>query len=296
MKTTYPNLSNNLGSIVIGLGNVSRISSLALLMTGLLWGGVAQAQINLSPLSIDVQAKKGQASGVIDISNTSNSVFRARIYAEPFTYDRENGFKVLTTSPNDLRPYLRFSPQELNLPPGELRRVRMTVKLPANLPDGEYRVMIFTEPLTDLSTDKKANTATIVTRIGSALYVRQGNVKANITVDSAGWNQDRNLVQLLVRNSGKASTQSFANWSLSQGGKVLQTGETPKMTTIAEGERYLVLQNNKPQKTALPAGIYQLTGKLTSGSENQQSQAFSFSINITPAGKKTTLSMPISEH
>jgi P pilus assembly chaperone PapD len=221
-----------------------RISSAASIATALCWGAVAQAQINLSPLSIDVQAKGGQAQGVIDVRNTGNTVFRARIYAEPFTYDRDAGFKVLSSSPADLRPYLQFSPQELNLPPGGVRRVRMTVKLPANQLDGEYRAIIFTEPLTDLSTGKKAdNTTTIVTRIGSALYVRQGDPKPNIAVDSASWNPATSRVQLLVKNSGTASTQNAANWSLSQGGKVVQSGETPLATVIGQSDRHLVMES-----------------------------------------------------
>jgi hypothetical protein len=274
-------------SILPRVANTACVRGTALLMTGVLWGGIAQAQVNLSPLLIDVQAQGGQARGVIDIRNTSDRVFRARIYAEPFTYDRETGFKALKSSPTDLRPYLQFSPQEINLPPGALRRVRMTVKLPTTLPEGEYRAMIFTEPLTDLSSGQKANTTTIVTRIGSALFVHQGNVNANLTVDRADWNAQIDGFQLLVRNSGKASIQSTANWSLSQGGKVIQTGETPLSTVIAEGDRYLGLQIDKSKGAALPTGTYQLTGTLTSGRETKQDRAFSFNVTVPPASKKT---------
>jgi hypothetical protein len=47
-----------------------------------------------------------KARGVIDIQTASNNQFRAIIYAEPFTYDRNSGFKTLTSTPTDLRPYL----------------------------------------------------------------------------------------------------------------------------------------------------------------------------------------------
>ena len=49
---------------------------------------------------------------MINISNNSNKPYRARVSLSPFTYNQE-GLQVLQSSPNDLTPYLTFSPREL---------------------------------------------------------------------------------------------------------------------------------------------------------------------------------------
>ncbi len=46
----------------------------------------------------------------------------------PFTYSK-NGFKELESSPNDLTPYLIFSPRELEIQPGKKRRIRVLTRL-----------------------------------------------------------------------------------------------------------------------------------------------------------------------
>jgi hypothetical protein len=105
MKLKNRHLSTNFRSIFSEIGQIARASGAALTIAALCWGDVAQVQINLSPLSIDVQSKSGQAQGVIDVKNTGNTVFRARIYAEPFTYDRDTGFKTLTSTPFPPKEY-----------------------------------------------------------------------------------------------------------------------------------------------------------------------------------------------
>ncbi|NES23355.1 MAG: P pilus assembly protein, chaperone PapD, partial [Symploca sp. SIO3E6] len=125
------------------LTTASRLSGY-LLSAALLWGGAAQAQMRISPLVIEVEAQRGQAQGVISVTNTSNEAFRARVYAEAFTYDRDTGFAILTSSPTDLTDYLQFSPRELTIPPGVTRRVRLISRFPPSLPEGEYRAVVFT--------------------------------------------------------------------------------------------------------------------------------------------------------
>ena len=73
-----------------------------------LFPAAAKAQMSVSPLVIEAKAERGQAQGMITISNTSKTPSRIRIYAEPFTYSRDAGFQTLSSSPNDLTKYLQF--------------------------------------------------------------------------------------------------------------------------------------------------------------------------------------------
>lgn len=256
--------------------------------TALLWGGASLAQVSLSPLKIEVQTNRGQAQGVINITNTSNETFRARVYAESFTYHRDKGFENLPSSPTDLRPYLQFSPRELVVPPGTTRRVRLNARLAPNLPAGEYRTMIFTEPLKqNVSTDGKGNTTKIITRVGSAFFVRKGDVRPKLAVDSARWNSEAKKLQMLVRNTGKASAYTSVKWTLKQGGTVVKTGETPDAGIVPDGDRNLILNPSPKEQLALAPGTYQLSGELLWGESNDKSkQPFKLDLTV-PAGTTT---------
>jgi hypothetical protein len=264
----------------------------------LLSGGTSQAQINVSPLLIEAQINKGQTQGVINIRNTSQEPIRARIYAEPFTYNRDTGFQLLPSIPNDLRSYLQFSPREVNIPPGGMRRVRLFVRLAPNLPDGEYRTMIFTEPLEgniiEKSRNNSGNVATtiteVTTRIGSAFYVRKGKLTSNLVVDSSSWNHQTNRLGLLVRNTGTASIQANISWTLKQGQTVIHKGEAPATTILTGGERNIILpfdQQNQQQNQkniTIPPGTYQVVGKLNWGIDNKNT--LPFNVNVVIPGAK----------
>lgn len=84
----------------------------------------AQAQIRYSPLIIESTAEQGQARGIIEITNGGNQPFRGRIYAEPFTYNRD-GFVSEKSNSQDLTPFLTFSPREVVIAPGQTRRIRL---------------------------------------------------------------------------------------------------------------------------------------------------------------------------
>lgn len=234
-----------------------------LLSTAFLWMGTAQAQVSLSPMIIEMQSRRGRAKGVINITNTSNETFRARVYAEPFTYDRDKGFQVLESSPSNLKPYLQFSPRELVIAPGATRRVRLNARLAPNLPNGEYRTIIFTEPLKqNIVKDGKGNTTRIVTRVGSAFFVRKGDVSPNFAVDGVKWNSEKKQLQVLVNNSGKASAYPTVKWTLKQNEKTIKTGKSSNTGIVPQSKRNIVLNYSKEDKLTLASGKYQLTGEL----------------------------------
>jgi hypothetical protein len=149
--------------------------------------------------------------------------------------------------------------------------------------------MIFTEPLVDFSTNNgEASETKIVNRVGTAFYVRKGNIQPNLKIDSLTWNRNINKLQLLVRNSGKASTQATATWSAKLGGKVVRTGDSLSTTVIAEGDRQLFLQTSPSDPAPLAPGNYEVSGTLTAGQGKKQAQNFNFKVTVLPINKKLT--------
>lgn len=225
-----------------------------------------QGQVSISPLTIEVQAKRGQAYGVITVGNNSQKAFRARVYAEPFTYTQDTGFQTLTASPTDLKSYLQFSPAELVVPAGVERRVRFIARFPPSLPDGEYRAIIFTQNLKEVSsTDGSGNKIGITARIGVAVYVRIGDIKPNFSVESARFNPQQNQIQLLVRNTGKASAGPTIDWTLKQGETTIKIGKVNPSWIVPESSRNLTLLDLNKDQPGLTPGNYQIKGKLQWG-------------------------------
>lgn len=246
---------------------------------------IAQAQIRYSPLIIEANAEQGQARGIIEITNGGKQPFRGRIYAEPFTYNR-NGFVSEKSNPQDLTPFLTFSPREIVVEPGQTRRVRLVTQFLPSTPTGEYRAVIFTEGLEEVQTQGQY-TVGIKPRFGITVYVRQGNTVPNLSVQSASFNPQTKQIFLLVNNKGNASTFPNTVWTLKQGGNTVATGETKDYTVIAGGERSVAIDFLGRDKKVV-AGEYQLTGELVWGNrENPQKLPFNVNVQITSEAATT---------
>jgi len=247
------------------------------LSTLALFPSAVKAQMSVSPMVIESKAERGQAQGMITITNTTNAPSRVRVYAQPFTYQRDTGFQILKSSENDLTPYLQFSPRELTIQPGKSRRVRLISRLAPSLPEGEYRAVVFNETLKE-SKDGAGNNIALTTRIGVTFYVTKGNVSPQLTVDSASFNAKQKQIQLLVRNSGKASVLPKVNWTLRRGDTVVKTGKVDANAVLAGSDRNFLL--NYPQKSDLSPGNYQLSGDLVWDKGSKKNQ-IPFNVNIT---------------
>ncbi|MBD2100864.1 P pilus assembly protein, chaperone PapD [Leptolyngbya sp. FACHB-261] len=252
-----------------------------MLSAALLWAGSAQAQLGISPMIVEVQANRGQAQGTINISNTSNAELRARVYVEPFTYSRDRGFEVIPSNPSDLSPYLQFSPRELTIPPGVTRRVRFIARFVPSLGNGEYRAVVFAEPLTETTgSNGSGNNVGIITRIGATVYVRNGELSPQPVAESASYNVERNQLQLLVRNAGQASVQLTGSWTLKKEGSTVRTGNLEQISLVAQSERNLGLSNSSPEQALLQPGSYELAGNLTWGGSDSK-KAVPFNVTLT---------------
>ncbi|MBE8965499.1 P pilus assembly protein, chaperone PapD [Nostocales cyanobacterium LEGE 12452] len=265
--------------------------SLAAVSAGLfaliLFPVAAKAQMSVSPLVIEAKAERGQAQGMITISNTSKTPSRIRIYAQPFTYSRDTGFQTLPSSPSDLTKYLQFSPRELTVKPGEVRRVRLISRLAPNLPDGEYRAVVFNETLSE-SKDAAGNNVTLVARIGVTFYVRKGNLSPQLAIDGASFNPEQKQIQILVRNHGQATVLPSLNWTLRQGQTVVKTGQVDTNAVVANSDRNFLLNYPNKNQPALKPGQYQLTGELFWGEDSKKSK-LPFNLNITIPTQAATL-------
>ena len=242
--------------------------------------GEAQAQVGLEPMVIQSEVNRGQAQSVLTVTNPSAQPMRVRVYAQPFTYDRDAGFTLLTEDSDDLTPYLQFSPREFVVPAGERQRVRVVGILPPSLPELEYRAVIFTEALPE-GPATGTSTAAIKTRIGSTVYFYQSDADLALSVVSGEWDAESRKIRLLVNNVGDVSVRPNAKWTLRRGGEALASGESGSTTVVEGRDRLLQIAYSEAEQGILLPGEYEITGELVwlSGSE-QSSQPFSTSFVI----------------
>lgn len=241
---------------------------------------IVQAQIKISPLVIEKEARQGTARGVINITNTSNEAFRARVYTSPFTYN-QNGFEELKSSSQDLSPYLTFSPRELLIQPGQTRQIRAISRFLPSSAKGEYRAVIFTEDLEEIQTKNGQQTIGVTPRMGVTVYVRHGDVTPNLKVESASYNPKTKKIALQVKNSGNATARPKINWNLKNSAGNIANGRENAYTVIAEGHRNLQIDLSKNEKE-IAAGNYKLAGELTwREGDNDKSLPFNVDLNIS---------------
>jgi len=233
-----------------------------------LWLNVAQA-FKITPMVIETNATRGMASAMITVTHTGNETTYLRISSEPFTFNADN-LELLKTSSQDLSHYLVFAPRKLTMKPGQSRRIRLNVRFLPSTKPGEYRSVIFTEP-TKQSGERQMG---VVPRIGVAMYVRKGDIKAQLSVLNATY-KDKHIV-LRAKNTGKATARPRVHWILSKSGQKIATGRNGgKLTVIAEGERNLRIDDNKfPEIKSLKSGTYQISGELAWGAREENSLSF----------------------
>ncbi|MBP0021534.1 MAG: P pilus assembly protein, chaperone PapD [Cyanobacteria bacterium SBLK] len=233
---------------------------------------LALAQLGVSPIVLEIQARRGQSQGFISIYNTGNEPYRARVYAQPFTYDRDRGFQTLPETPLDLTPYLQFTPRELVVQPGQNRRVRLIGRFPPSLAEGEYRTALMVEGLDPITIiDGAGNTLNIVQRIAATVFVRNGELEAELVVDRAFWNPQTRQITILVQNLGGASARPGIEWLLLQAGTEIDRGQISPEIILAGGDRHLAITYAEGEEIPAP-GTYQLQGELVWHENNYRRQ------------------------
>jgi P pilus assembly chaperone PapD len=234
---------------------------------------------NISPLVTISDTKGSQAKSSINVSNSGATPLRMRVYAEDFTYTRTTGYVAKSKHEYSAIPYLQFSPQELTVPPGVTRNVRVGITLPPSAPDGEYRAAIFVEELReqDVKNDAPNNERRVVmlSRVAAVFFVAKGGVKANLQVNSAVWNARQKNLNIVLTNQGKKSAYPNVLWKISQNGKEVADGSILGVVSQSDTDREVTLRT-KDKNLSLPSGKYQLSGEIV----NSGQKPVPFSIGV----------------
>jgi hypothetical protein len=237
--------------------------------------------ITVSPMVTINKLKGAQSRASFSVTNNSQIPIRTRIYAQDFDYQAEKGYVKIANHPNSANPYLQFSPKELVIPPGVTRDVRVNITIPPSKADGEYRVAVFTEDLTERKiTDPNNKYITIIRpQIGSIFFISKGSISPQLTAVSVAWNPETNKPRLLLKNQGQSSAYPELAWKLQQGNTEIASHSILGIVLQAGRERMIDLK--LAPETKLTPGIYTLVGEI----DNKDGKTIPFSLSVTVPAK-----------
>jgi P pilus assembly chaperone PapD len=256
------------------VGLMATMASIVTLATPL------QAQIfsmSLSPMVTIQKLNNARSRATFSILNKGSQPVRIRVYTQDFEYDKERGYMKTADHANSASPYLIFSPKELVIPPGVTRDVRVSVSIPPSKMDGEYRVALFAQDLTERKViDPESKYVTIMRpQIASIFFIGKGNISPELSAVNVGWNRETSKPRLVIKNQGQASAYPEVKWQLKQGETAIADSKILGVVLQAGRERAFDL--NFPQGLKLTGGNYTLTGEI----DNKDGKIVPFSLNLT---------------
>lgn len=191
------------------------------LATAVLLGGTTAALSDMMIMPIRVVFKDRDRLKSITVVNRSNE---ERVYRIETFNQRQletGGYETIpegTPIEFDLAKMLTFSPRQVKLPAQGKQTVRLTVRRPENLPDGEYRTHIAVGGIANPNPQSRSKTGAravvgMNVSIGVPVILRKGAYDAtaritNIKVVPPATNKenDGGMVEMTLERSGKHGT------------------------------------------------------------------------------------------
>jgi hypothetical protein len=237
--------------------------------------------MSLSPMVTIQKLSNARSRANFSIFNGGSTPIRIRVYAQDFEYDKEKGYMKTAEHPNSASPYVLFSPKELVVPPGVTRDVRVSVTIPPSKMDGEYRVAIFAQDLTERKIINPENKYVSIVRpqIASIFFVSKGNITPELRAVNVDWNRATTMPRLVIKNQGQASAYPEVKWQLKQGQTEIASNKILGVVLQAGRERAFDL--NLPPELKLTGGKYTLAGEI----DNKDGKVVPFSLNVTVPAK-----------
>lgn len=190
----------------------------------LLFQTAAQASLLIAPLRVVFDDReRGKSVSVINTSDKTATYRISMINLQQLASGKYNDLSKPDALPVEgyfAKDMIRFSPRQVTLKPGERQKVRLSLRKPANLAEGEYRSHL---KFTQLPSPEMLNTDP--NQVGIKLYmlsgfsipvhVRQGVIEVQSQITSAKITRNKQgLWQLATEIKRQGDFSSFGKLSL----------------------------------------------------------------------------------
>ena len=222
--------------------NKKRMRRKYILCTMLIGFGVlfhAQQSNAVGMLFKRVVFENGNRAEVVTIMNRSQEVKTYRLGWRHFKMTESKSLVPVAAEelPAGVAPskdFIRFSPRRFTLGPGDTQQVRMVLRTPAGLPQGEYRSHLSVTPEAQTnrrtaqpkSPNKRGVVMKMLTGMSVPVIVRHGSLDVNITVDALSAQSVGNDINV--------------NFNLLRGGQRSVYGDVDFICNEGQGSEYLL--------------------------------------------------------
>ena len=250
----------------------------SMLGAALLWVLPAHAELSLFPTRIVLE--RNQRAAQVELMNrgTAAETYRIGLVNRRMTVD---GDIVVAEAPQPDERFademLRYSPRQVTIPPGQSQVVRILLRKPADLPDGEYRSHLQFDRVEDTSA------ATSVEAVGSApaqgigvvirtlvgasipVIVRHGATQVRVTLSELALESRAGipapLLALQLQRQGNRSVYGDLSVSFTPaGGKAVELAKAGGVAVyVPNASRRARLPLELPKGLALSDGVLQVS-------------------------------------
>jgi len=198
---------------------------------------MAVAGLAVSPKRVVFEAR--DRSGALDLLNNSTTTARYQIFFEQKRMRSDGSMENIDTQDSAkiyAKDMIRYSPRRVDIEPGAAQTIRLAVRRPKDLPDGEYLSHIVfqeipnTAPAESSSEGGEADADAPLSislqprlKIAIPIIVRQGELSATAGIDDVSFKKDLGefggFEMVLTRKGSKSLYGSVEVFEL-EGGKV----------------------------------------------------------------------------
>jgi hypothetical protein len=247
----------------------------ALLLGTVLLAPQARADLMLYPTRLVFE--KNQRAAQIELINNGSEPATYRLSLVNRRMSETGEFlPVVTPAPGELfaEPMLRFSPRQVTLQPGTSQTVRVMLRKPAELADGEYRSHLQFDKLADTQgsnsvetqADAGAGIGVVLTALVGAsvpVIVRHGATAASVTLSNLELQGAPGAPVLAMQFARRGNASVYGDLSVTftpQGGAAQQIGKMAGIAVYApNATRHAKLPLQPPPALALARGTLAVT-------------------------------------
>lgn len=219
----------------------------------------AEARLDISPIFLNMEAR--ERSKEVVVFNTSNQNQLIEVVLMNYEQNEDGTYKKLDAPLNpdfDPATAVRYSPRQFTLPANGRQIIRISVRRPADLPDGSYRFHLMAKQSAQsegpVINETGQTNLDVGVQVGFAIpvVVEAGSTSYNAEIQNARLivNKGRQGIELTTTRTGNGSAllKAVAFWKPA-GGEEKNIGQFPNYNIFSESDKRtsVIYLNEFPQ-------------------------------------------------
>lgn len=231
------------------------MKKLSILLACLLAAPLANANLLVTPTRVDLSSSS-QTNAVFSLLNKGSGEARYEVYFEDKRMLADGNYETLEDkSAQSISDFVRYSPRRLTLAPEQASSVRLALRAPRDLAEGEYRsyIVFHQIPLQEKASDTASGDGSMSLTIAAFMKVaipvvlRVGKLDADVSI-SASPDKAKSSLTLTLQRDGTRSTFGDLDVIRAKDGKQLASMKNLAVYTEVNSRTLDVPLNSLPDK------------------------------------------------